>query len=85
MKASRNFYIAGVGFFVLAFVSDALVPWLMYNDMPEKTVAELINSNLRYQFEDPARRYRNRSKRLSENLQAAKPKHDAWWNEKCCR
>jgi hypothetical protein len=54
---SGIFYIAGIGFFVLAFVSNALVPWLMYNDIPEKTVAELINPNLRYQFEDLARRY----------------------------
>jgi cytochrome c oxidase cbb3-type subunit 2 len=54
---SGIFYIAGIGFFALAFVSNALVPWLMYNDIPEKTVAELINPNLRYQFEDLARRY----------------------------
>jgi hypothetical protein len=50
-------YIAGIGFFALAFVSNALVPWLMYKDIPEKKVAELINPNLRYQFEDLARRY----------------------------
>ena len=37
-------YIAGLGFFVLAFVSNALVPWLMYDDIKEKTVEELIKA-----------------------------------------
>src|SRR5262245_60415088 len=52
-------FIAGIGFFALAFLSNALVPALMYRDLPEKTVEQLLLTNvtLRYQFEDLARRY----------------------------
>ena len=52
-------FIAGIGFFALAFLSNALVPALMYRDLPEKTVEQLLlnNGNLRYQFEDLARRF----------------------------
>ena len=52
-------FIAGIGFFALAFVSNALVPALMFRDLPEQSVEELLrhNGNLRYQFEDLARRF----------------------------
>jgi hypothetical protein len=49
--------VAGVGFFALAFLSNAVIPALMYRHLPEKTVAEVVNGNLRYQFEDLALRY----------------------------
>jgi hypothetical protein len=51
--------IAGLGFFGLAFLSNALVPILMYRHLPEQTVEQLVakNGNLRYQFEDLARRF----------------------------
>jgi len=51
--------IGGVGFFVIAFLSNALVPALMYRHLPEATVTELVerNSNLKYQFEDLSHRY----------------------------
>lgn len=49
--------IAGLAFFGLAFVSNALVPALLYQDLPELTAEQLVNGNLRYQFEDLARRY----------------------------
>jgi cbb3-type cytochrome oxidase cytochrome c subunit len=80
---SGIFYIAGIGFFVLAFVSNALVPWLMYNDIPEKTVAELINPNLRYQFEDLARRYPEAFEAAYGKPPGGDAEHDVWWNEKC--
>ena len=44
--------IGGLGFFLLAFVSNALVPILMYQELPEQQLAELTNPNLMYQFED---------------------------------
>ena len=52
-------FIAGIGFFALAFLSNALVPALMYRDLPEQTVEQLLrnNGNLRFQFEDLARRF----------------------------
>jgi cbb3-type cytochrome oxidase cytochrome c subunit len=74
-------YIAGIGFFALAFVSNALVPWLMYDD-PEKTVAELINPNLRYQFEDLARRYPESFNATYGTPPGGEAEHDEWWNTK---
>ena len=46
-----------MGFFLFAFVSNALVPIFMYQDLPEQTVPELVNANLLYQFEDLDRRW----------------------------
>lgn len=76
-------YIAGIGFFVLAFVSNAVVPALMYEHIPEKTVEELVNSNLRYQFEDLARRYPDSFNAVYGEPPGGDAEHDAWWNEKC--
>lgn len=80
---SGIFYVAGLGFFALAFVSNALVPWLMYDHIPEKTVAELVNSNLRYQFEDLARRYPESFKAVYGEIPGGEAEHDEWWNGKC--
>jgi hypothetical protein len=49
--------IAGLGFFGLAFLSNAVVPWLMYRDDKEKTVEELVNANVVSQFQDLSLRY----------------------------
>jgi hypothetical protein len=49
--------IGGLGFFLFAFLSNAIVPILMYRHMPEKTAAEVVNQNLLYQFEDLSLRY----------------------------
>jgi hypothetical protein len=75
--------IAGLIFFGLAFVSNAVVPVLMYRNLPEKSAEELINGNLRYQFEDLSRRFPQ-----SFDKAYGKPPEDAaareqWWNEKC--
>jgi hypothetical protein len=43
--------IAGLGFFLLAFLSNGLVPWLMYANLKEKTVEEMIED----QVKDPNR------------------------------
>ena len=50
------FFIAGLGFFALAFLSNAVLPILMYRHLPEQSVEQLVanNGNLRYQFEDLA-------------------------------
>lgn len=50
-------WIGGIGFFALAFLSNALVPVLMYQDLPEKTAEEVVNPRVMYQFEDLSRRY----------------------------
>ena len=49
--------IGGLGFFLFAFLSNAVVPMLMYRDLPEQTVHESVNANVMYQFEDLKRRY----------------------------
>ncbi len=51
--------VAGLGFFIFALLSNALVPALMYRDLPELTAAQLVekNSNLMYQFENLSLRY----------------------------
>lgn len=52
-------FVAGIGFFALAFVSNAVVPVLMFQDLPEKTVETLVSENDRvmYQFNELSRRY----------------------------
>ncbi len=74
------FLIAGVFFFALAFVSNALVPVFMYQHLPEEQIPDLVNPNLRFQFEDMSRRY-------PDSFVAAfgkPPKDDEkWWNDKC--
>ena len=45
---SGVFLIAGLGFFALAFVSNGLVPWLMYAHMGEATVEETIEAQVDY-------------------------------------
>lgn len=54
---SGIFFIGGVGFFVLAFLGNGVIPMIMYKDMPEKTVEEVINPRLMTQFRDIAARY----------------------------
>jgi hypothetical protein len=49
--------IGGLGFFLFAFLSNALVPILMYRDLPEQTAEEVVNENILYQFEDLSVRY----------------------------
>jgi hypothetical protein len=50
-------FLAGIGFFVLAFVSNGVVPMVMYKDLPEKRTEELVNPRLMTQFRDLATRY----------------------------
>jgi cytochrome c oxidase cbb3-type subunit 2 len=59
MFESRSgvFLIAGIGFFGLAFLANAVVPWMMYRHQPEQTVEETLNRNIHYQFENLSDRY----------------------------
>lgn len=69
--------IGGLGFFLFAFLSNAIVPILLYRHLPEQTVAELAeNQNLIYQFEDLSVRYPEQFKKYygepnQENLAKA--------------
>ena len=49
--------VGGLGFFAFAFVSNAVVPVLMYRNLPELTAEETVNANLMFEFEDLSRRF----------------------------
>lgn len=50
-------FVGGLGFFAFAFLSNAIVPVLMYKDMPEKTAEEVVTRGALYHFEEMSRRY----------------------------
>jgi cytochrome c oxidase cbb3-type subunit II len=50
-------FIAGVGFFVFAFLSNGAVPMMMYRNLPEKTAEQVVNPRLVRQFRDFQQRY----------------------------
>jgi cytochrome c oxidase cbb3-type subunit II len=56
-KKSGILLIGGLGFFMFAFLSNAVVPILMYRHMPEKTAEQLVSQNVMYQFEDLSLRF----------------------------
>ncbi|GIW92524.1 MAG: hypothetical protein KatS3mg110_0565 [Pirellulaceae bacterium] len=49
--------IGGLGFFLLAFLANGVVPILLYRHIPEKTAEEVVNRRILYQFEELSRRY----------------------------
>lgn len=49
--------VAGLFFFAIAFLGNAVVPMAMYHNVPELTVAELVTPQLCDQFEDLSIRY----------------------------
>src|SRR5258708_6794712 len=50
-------FIAGVGFFVFAFLSNGALPMIMYKDLPEKTAEQVVNPRLVRQFRDLQERW----------------------------
>lgn len=50
-------FIAGVGFFVFAFISNGALPMMMYNDLPEKTAEQVVNPRLVRQVRNLQGRY----------------------------
>lgn len=50
-------FIAGIGFFGIAFLSNVVVPVLMFRDLPEQTAEEVVNDRVLYQFQELSRRY----------------------------
>jgi cytochrome c oxidase cbb3-type subunit 2 len=57
-------FIAGLGFFVFAFVSNGALPMVMYKDLPEQTAEQVVNPRLVSQL-------RNMQLRWPEPFQAA--------------
>jgi hypothetical protein len=84
---SGIFLVAGIGFFALAFVSNALVPAMMYRHLPEQTAEQLVNANLRFQFEDLAQRFPESFKAAFETEDdpiPADPEQAAAWYDRHC-
>lgn len=50
-------FVAGIGFFAFAFLSNVVVPILMFKDLPEKSAEDMVNDRVLYQFEELAARY----------------------------
>ncbi|MDX2036796.1 MAG: cbb3-type cytochrome c oxidase subunit II [Isosphaeraceae bacterium] len=82
-KKSGVLLIAGLVFFAIAFLSNAVVPALMYKDLPEKSAEELINGNIRYQFEDLARRYPDSFQAAFGAAPEATAAREAFMNQSC--
>ena len=49
--------IGGLGFFLFAFLSNAVVPILIYRHLPEQTAEQLVTQNVFYQLDDLRLRY----------------------------
>ncbi len=84
-RKSGIILIAGIGFFAMAFLSNAVVPILMYRHLPEKRVEELINGNLRYQFEDLAQRFPAAFKKAYGEPPEDPKQAAEWYDEKCAQ
>jgi len=54
---SGIFFIAGVGFFLLAFLGNGIVPMIMYKDRAEQTAEQVVNTRTLTQFRDLQSRY----------------------------
>ena len=50
-------FIAGIGFFAFAFLSNVAVPMMMFKDLPEQTAEEVVNDRIMYQFSELSMRY----------------------------
>lgn len=82
-RKSGILLIAGIGFFAFAFLSNAVVPILMYRHLPEKSASQLINGNLRYQFEDLAQRYPAAFAKAYGEPPAEPDQAGPWYDAKC--
>jgi hypothetical protein len=57
---SGIFAIAGIGFFVLAFLVMGLLPWLIFVDEPELTVEQIARQGILHEFVDLKERFPDR-------------------------
>ena len=61
--------IAGLGFFLFAFVANGLVPMLMYRHLPEKTVEETIKEQINKRSWNVLAQFKNLHDRYPEQFQ----------------
>lgn len=71
-------FVAGIGFFALAFIGNGVVPMLMYRDLREQTVEETVNANYLYQVEDLQRRFPESFKKYVGNAADEKWDEAKW-------
>jgi cytochrome c oxidase cbb3-type subunit II len=50
-------FIAGIGFFLLAFLGNGVLPMIMYRDLEEQTAEQVVNPRILVQFRDLSERY----------------------------
>lgn len=74
--------VGGIMFFAFAFLSNAVVPVLMYNQ-PEKTAEQLVNANIRFQFEELSRRYPEPFVDAFGEPPTDPQTAAEWWNKQC--
>jgi len=67
-------FIAGLGFFGFAFVSNAVVPIVMFRDQPEQSAEEVVNNRIMYQFGELAQRYPTQFRKYVGELTAENKK-----------
>lgn len=84
-RKSGIILIAGIGFFALAFLSNGVVPILMYRGLPEKSVDQLVNGNLRYQFEDLAQRFPDSFKAAYGEPPEDPVEAGHWYSQECAK
>lgn len=79
---SGIFLVAGLFFFAFAFLSNVVVPVLMFKHLPEESVEQLVekNGNLRYQFEDLARRYPEQFEKAYGKMPAESKAKEQYFN-----
>ena len=79
------FFIAGLGFFAVAFLSNAVLPIMMYRHLPEQSVEQMLehNGNLRYQFEDLARRFPDSFTAAYGRPPQEAAAREKWLNDSC--
>jgi len=76
-------FVAGLVFFGLAFLSNAMVPALMYRNLPEQSAEQLVSGNLRYQFEDLADRFPGPFVAAFGTPPTDPKQKEEWWNQQC--
>lgn len=87
---SGVFLVAGLAFFGLAFTVMGLLPWVMYKDQPEQTVADMISAHgIVPEFVELAEKYPDKFKEYYGDCDAAsfeaalRRGHDVYVAEAC--
>lgn len=81
-------WIAGVAFFLLAFLSNGVIPWVMYAKMPVKTVEEILDEQVDARSMNTVTQFKIMSEMFKDAFQkhVGDPKAEKWdattWRDK---